>query len=288
MNFHLVSNTPSLAKGALLMTGAGIAFGILSTAVRFLSNNGSHLDPLFILLIRSLLGAAILVPYSIWQKVTLIGKNRVKLIWRAVLAFFGAAFVFKSLGYAPIADAVCLFKTSSLIVPIFAFFLLGEKPKRVTVTCAFVGFIGVLLIVQPGFGILNIGHVFALSASIVHGLVYVLLRSLSSEENPLTTVLYFLAGSSFLSIPFIDWPTSLSVLEMVLLVVTAITGLIGQVCLTASYKFSPAGQMTPYLYSEVVISSLLGWVIMNDVPSMLGFIGMLLICSSGIFLVRRS
>lgn len=264
------------------MSLAGLSFALMLSSGRVASQ---LIDPLFIAWFRGLGGALILLPYMQHNKISIFGNNHKKLLLRSLLGTFSVCFVFYSASLIPVADAVSLFKTSTLYVPFLAAYFLKERfDFRILATTA-AGFVGVILVIQPGYNEINLGIVLALIAGFLQALIFVTLRGLSKTENPFTTVIYFLMGSTIFLIPFISWPNFIALREAQLsLLATVIAGLIGQLSLTAAYANAPASRVTPFLYSEVLFSTFFGWLMLNELPNVVQFVGMTVICFSGILL----
>ena len=275
---------PSL-RGYIYMTLAAFCFALMAASGRIASQ---VVDPFFTVWVRGLGGAAIIAPFMVSRGISLLGHDRMSLLRRSVLGTISVSFLFHAVSLAPLADAISLIKTSALYTPFFAAYFLKEPIERVIVSLTALGFIGVLLVVQPGYAEFNAGLVCALIAGISQALTYVVVRGLSQSENPLTVVLYFLMGSVIFLVPFVSWPTSTEALSVgPALLGTIIAGLIGQIFLTAAYRKAPASRVTPFLYTEVLFSALLGWILLNEAPTALKATGMIIICTSGCLLATR-
>lgn len=270
----------------IYMISAGISFALMLSSSKV---SASHIDPLFIAWLRGLGGSVILLPYMLHRGISIFGKNHKKLFIRSFLGTASVCFVFYSASLIPVADAVSLFKTSTLYVPFLAAYFLEEYFDSRVLLISAIGFLGVILVIQPTYGELNLGIVLALIAGFLQALIFVTLRGLSKTENAFTTVFYFLMGSALFLLPFISWPNLKLLQSFALpLATTVIAGLLGQLCLTSAYANAPAARVTPFLYSEVLFSAVFGWMLFNECPTLGKLIGMTIICGSGVALASNS
>jgi drug/metabolite transporter (DMT)-like permease len=270
----------------ILILQAAACFAVMTVIARQLSR---QLDALFLVWIRGLLGAAVLAPYMLWRKIPLLGKHRLLLSTRAVVGSLGVSLMFLTAKWMPAADGLSLIMSSALFVPFVARVLLKEALNTRILGYTALGFVGVLLVIQPGFSHFSRGIAYGLATAFVHSLVYVTLRGLSSREHALTVVLYFLAGSALFTTPFLSFPSSIPDHRTLLLIaLLAFCGFVGQIVMTRAYALASAATLTPFFYSQVIFATLLAWHLLAEVPTLVAIVGMLLICAAGIAISRGS
>jgi drug/metabolite transporter (DMT)-like permease len=151
------------------------------------------------------------------------------------------------------------------------------------------GFVGVLIVVQPGGGELPlVGTLVALGAAFGVGCVTVTIRSISRTEGTQTTVLWFTLFSILMTGLLLPWfgqahdgPTWL------LLVAIGLTGGIGQLGLTASLRFAPISTLAPIDYLQLLFAVLFGWLLFGSQPALTTWAGAALIIASVLSTFRR-
>ncbi|PKU23381.1 EamA/RhaT family transporter [Telmatospirillum siberiense] len=209
-------------------------------------------------------------------------------IWRSVLGVTAMIMGFLSYHLMPLADAVALSFTSPLLVTALSVPLLGEKVGIHRWSAVVVGFLGVLLIVNPGGAMLNLGALTALGAAVATAFVMVTIRQLNKTENPITIVFYFTLFSSIftaLPLPFI-W-VSPTWQDWGLLIVMGVTGGIGQYFMTRAFGLAKAAVVSPFSYIGLLWAALFGWVIWNDIPETHVFAGSAVVVASGLYILYR-
>jgi drug/metabolite transporter (DMT)-like permease len=162
--------------------------------------------------------------------------------------------------YLPLADVHAIAAASPLIVIALSVPLLGEQvgPRRWIAVA--IGFLGVLLIVRPGFAEVGPGHLIALAGAFLWGLYQILVRRVaaydSSDTTWLWTALVGLAATSLVG-PFVwRWPDAQG---WALLVVIALLGAVAHLALIKALSVAEAGALQPYSYTLMVWAAVVGW-----------------------------
>ena len=146
MSSHAIKNK----LGVLWMMGAAVAFTGLYVAVREL---GTILPTFEILFFRSIFTLALMAPWLFQQRLNAFRSKRPTLhLIRGVSTFIAMSMMFYGVANSPLADASALQSTYPLFTIVLAMFLVGERPGVGRLIAALIGFIGILVIVRPGFG----------------------------------------------------------------------------------------------------------------------------------------
>lgn len=203
-------------------------------------------------------------------------NNRLVIFVRALAGTIGMLFNFYAIDHMVLSDASMLNKMSPFFVIIFSFIFLKERLtafQAITVICAF---IGSLFIIKPSFSNVEffpaiIGFLGGMGA----GLAYTCVRYLGQHgEKGAYIVAYFSAFSCIFCLPFMiaDFhPMSLSQLLCLLGAGAAAAG--GQFTITAAYTYAPAREISVYDYSQLIFTTILGYVLFGDVPDRWSFFG---------------
>jgi drug/metabolite transporter (DMT)-like permease len=207
-------------------------------------------------------------------------------VWRSVIGVTSMMLSFLSYHLMPLADAVSLGFTSPLLITALSVPLLGEKVGIHRWSAVVVGFLGVLLIVQPGGAMFNIGAVTALGGAVANAFSMVTIRQLNQTDRPMTIVIYFTLFSTLLTaipLPFIWVMPTLR--DWGLLIVLGLTGGLGQYFLTRAYGLASAAVVSPFNYISLLWAAVFGWAIWDDVPALHVFAGSAVVIASGLFIL---
>ena len=211
--------------------------------------------------------------------------------FRAITGALAIVALFYGLRELPLADVVSLTFGGPIFVTIASIFFLSERVGIKRWSAVFLGFIGMLLIVQPAFIDLNYYYISPIIFCIFFACVAISVRSLSKTEENYTIAFYFTSLCTILglsSIFFVEWimPTKIDFLIFILM---GLCGSIGNLLLTQSYRLAEASLVTPIKYLSLVFAIFFGFFIWDEIPKILTLIGStLVILSSLIIFVRES
>ncbi len=211
--------------------------------------------------------------------------------FRAICGALAVIALFYGLRELPLADVVSLTFGGPIFVTIASIFFLSEKVgiKRWSAVC--LGFIGMLLIVQPAFTDLNYYYISPVIFCIFFACVAISVRSLSKTEANYTIAFYFTFLCTiigFCSIFFSKWimPTKI---DFIIFFIMGLCGSIANLLLTQSYRLAEASLVTPIKYLSLVFAIFFGFIIWSEVPKVLTLVGAaLVILSSLIIFIRES
>jgi drug/metabolite transporter (DMT)-like permease len=219
-----------------------------------------------------------------------INSNPKAVVIRSVIGTVSLITTFAAYSMMPLADATAFLFTSSLIVPALGFFFLKEHVGPYRWGAIVIGFIGVLIMLNPGGGDhVNLFGVFlAMSAALMHATLQTILRALGKTESPETVTFYFVFVGTFVSLipmPFFFTMPALS--EIPFILALGVTGVIAQLLLSRAYKNAPASVVTVFNYSGIIWATLFGWMVWNDWPAEHILIGGCVIIAANIFIIYR-
>lgn len=196
---------------------------------------------------------------------------------------------FYAVSRIPLSAAFLLLSSSPLFIPLIAWIWLREPVVAPVRLAIITGFLGVLFILKPGFGIFQPAALVGLGAGILSAMAMVTIRRMSPTEPAIRILFYFTLISTVASTVPLTWawqtPDSTVLLLMALLGLLATAG---QYLLTRGYSFAPAARVGPFTYTNVVFASLIGWFVWGETLDALAWIGAALICIAGIIASRRA
>lgn len=207
---------------------------------------------------------------------------------RASLGVVSLTCLFKSVLILPLAEATVYMFTSALFVTAFAFPMLGEKVGLSKWGCVLLGFIGVLIISKPSSELFNWGVIFGLTSAVIEALTMVHNRKLSIVNGPAVIVFYYALFSSLICgviMPFV-WlmPTSY---DLLVLIALGVGGGVGQYLVSIAYSYTPAGSLSPLLYTSMIWSLSYGILFFNEIPDLAIFLGGSLILLANFFVILQ-
>ena len=196
--------------------------------------------------------------------------------------------IFIALRSLPLATVVSISFAAPIFTTIFSIFLLSEKVGVYRWLAVIVGFIGILVITEPGITSLNIYYIFPIIFCIGLSYVAITIRILSSTEPVWLISLYFsisITLSSIFSIP-LGWIMP-SAKDFLILAMIGIFGGVANLWLSQSYKYSEVSLVTPLKYLALVFAIIFGYLIWDEIPTIKSLFGAGLVIFSTLIIYRR-
>jgi drug/metabolite transporter (DMT)-like permease len=248
-----------------------------------------ELHPFEIAFFRNLFGLAFLLPLvaRVWR--TALRTSRFKLhALRGLLNTAAMLSFFLAVSMTPLATVAALSFTSPLFATLLAPFVLKEKVGRRRLLGVGVGFIGALIILQPGIEAMSLGALLVLLSSSAWAAALLDIKLLSRTESSLTITLYaslFLTPITFVAaLPY--WLTpSLESLGWLMLI--GALGSLTQLSVANAMRTAEATQVLPGDFTKLVWAALIGYMFFGEVPHLATLLGAGLICGSVAFVAYR-
>ncbi len=196
--------------------------------------------------------------------------------------------IFTALRNLPLATVVSISFAAPIFTTILSIFLLSEKVGLFRWLAVIVGFIGIIIITEPGLTSLNIYFIYPVIFCLGMSYVAITIRQLSTSEPVWLISLYFSATitlASFFTIPY-GWIMP-NTKDLILLMSIGILGGAANLWLSQSYKFSEVSLVTPLKYLALVFAIIFGYLIWNEVPSIKTLTGAFLVIISSIIIFKR-
>ena len=195
---------------------------------------------------------------------------------------------FYAISVISLAKALTLAFVAPLIVTAFSPIFLGEKVGFRRWSAVIIGFIGSLVVIRPGFVEINLASIAALGTGIMYGFYLIITRKLSTSDNPLLTLLLTgVVGAVIIScvMPFVWIKPTINQWSMMAAI--GVFACIGHLFLILSLKYADASKLAPFGYIEIVPNIILGYYFFNDFLDLWTFLGLFIIISSGLYVIRR-
>ncbi|PHQ69466.1 MAG: EamA family transporter [Sneathiella sp.] len=207
---------------------------------------------------------------------------------RIVLGLMAPLLFFMSLKNLPLADATVIFFISPFVMTALSVPLFKEKVGIHRWGAIILGFIGVLIVMQPTSGIVEIEAFMVLGASLSYCGIMLAGRWLGTTESTFTIIFYMTLGITLimgLLSPFFWQPMPLE--DLALVGAMALLSLSGNICLIKAFSTGEVGVITPFEYSGIIWAVVLGFVVFSDFPAQNVWIGVAVIGTSGLYMVYR-
>ena len=196
--------------------------------------------------------------------------------------------IFIALRNLPLATVVSISFAAPVFTTIFSIFLLNEKVGLYRWLAVLVGFVGIIVITEPGFSSLNFYYIYPIIFCLGLSYVAIAIRKLSTTE-PVWLISFFFSFSisilGLLSL-FQGWIMP-NILDLFLLSMVGILGGLANLWLSQSYKYSEVSLVTPLKYLALVFAIIFGYFIWSEVPTFKTLMGALLVIVSSFIIFRR-
>lgn len=209
-------------------------------------------------------------------------------IARSLLIVAEIALFIVSIRFLSLAEMHSLFATFPLMVTAIAALFLGEKVGIRRWAAVFAGFVGVLVILRPGFADLKPGVLLALLTAFLFAGYNVLTRLVARYDDSETSTVYMaLVGFAIMSVagPFF-WiePTTE---DWFLLIALSVSGTAGHFLLIKALEAAPASTLQPFNYTLLVFAGFYGWAVFDNIPDIWTILGSVIVVASGLYVIYR-
>ena len=196
--------------------------------------------------------------------------------------------IFIALRNLPLATVVSITFAAPIFTTIMSIFFLSEKVGLYRWLAVIVGFIGILIISEPGFSSLNFYYIYPIIFCFGLSYVAIAIKQLSSTEPIWLIGLYF--SFSIMIMSFFILPQGWilpNLKDLFLLCMVGILGGLANLWLTQSYKFSDVSLVTPLKYLALLFAIFFGYIFWNEIPTTKTLIGAMLVIISSVIIFRR-
>jgi drug/metabolite transporter (DMT)-like permease len=256
-----------------------------------------------LLLVRSISGLTMLAP-QIWREgsMSIIRSSlRPKLLGRSMLSTLESVLFYWSVVYLPVADVVTFYMAVPIFTTALAALFLGETVRWRRWTAIGVGFIGVVIALNPTAEVWSVGSFIALAGTLSFALLMITTRRMK-EEKDITlitgqTITGILFGLLTLPVPLL-FPSNETVplimgwkeapwRDLALLALLGIVATMAHMMVTRSLKLAPASVVVPFQYLTIVWAAILGYLVFETVPGWSMIIGCIIIIAAGLYIFSR-
>jgi drug/metabolite transporter (DMT)-like permease len=274
--------------GIALMCGAVTCFGLLDATAKFLN---LHVNTLEVVWARYT--GAFIFPFMLsnpWTRPELLVTRRLSMqVGRSILLLVSTLCNFAALRYLQLDQALALSFSTPFFVAALSGPLLGEWVRWRRWTAIGVGFFGVLVVIRPGTGSIHPAAVLSLCAALCYALYAITTRILARTDSNETTLFYSNIVGALALIPVLPfvWTTPHDALVIGLMFAAGALGAFGHYLLIAAHRLAPAAVLSPFIYTEIVLVIILGFVVFGDLPNRWTLAGASIVITSGLYMLHR-
>ena len=293
-------------KGIVFILIAMMVFSVQDGIMKHIYNFVSLYE---IYLIRTIVSFVLILLFLIITKKPIVFKSQYPLLTftRVILFFFGFSSFYVSLTVLPLGTATALFFVTPFLITIFAHFFLKEEIGLRRWSAVVVGFIGVYVTLNPDFSNFNYLSLLPILCALCYSLSMIIIKKTSDKDSVYTQTFTFYIGAMIISIIFYfiigdgkynvsDHPASQFIFRewfvdfnsnILLMTATGVTATLAFLFLFTAYSIASPAVVSPFEYSILFWSPLVGWLYFDEIPSLNTVIGILIIVSSGVYIFMR-
>lgn len=262
-------------------------FSAVDTQAKYLTQTLPAMQVVWFRQLGLLAGVFILLAM---QGMVVLKTHNLKLqISRGVLAGTSAAIFIIAIQYVPIADAVAVSFVAPFLVTILGALVLKENVGIRRWVAVSIGFIGMLIVVRPGLGVIHPAAGLVLIAAAIFALRQILSRFLSGTDKVKTTVAYTaIVSTALLTLPLgFFWITPTTNLEWMLLVSMSICAAVAETCVIKALEVAESVALAPMHYSLLIWGTMYGFLVFHQLPDVWTWLGAAIIMATGLYTVHR-
>ena len=293
-------------KGIVFILIAMMVFSVQDGIMKHIYNFVSLYE---IYLIRTVVSFVLILLFLIITKKPIVFKSQYPLLTftRVILFFFGFSSFYVSLTVLPLGTATALFFVTPFLITIFAHFFLKEEIGLRRWSAVVVGFIGVYVTLNPDFSNFNYLSLLPILCALCYSLSMIIIKKTSDKDSVYTQTFTFYIGAIIISIIFYfiigdgqynvsDHPASQFIFRewfvdfnsnILLMTATGVTATLAFLFLFTAYSIASPAVVSPFEYSILFWSPLVGWLYFDEIPSLNTVIGILIIVCSGVYIFMR-
>ncbi|MCU0903801.1 MAG: DMT family transporter [Tabrizicola sp.] len=292
--------------GILFAIVGTLIFSINDVSIKFLSG-GYALHQ--VILIRAIVALAFIFAVIHWSERgwSQVATSRPGMhLLRVAIVMLSNVTYFVGLAVMPLADAVAVAYVSPIVITLLSIVFLGEKVGPRRWAAVIIGMVGVIIMLRPGAGVIQPAALLVLISAVLYAAGNLLARHMGGTESAMTLSFYVQAGFVVVSVamglwvgdghlateegigaflfrpwiwpPMADWPIFLA---------TGLSVGIGGLMVTQAYRTTEAGLIAPFEYVGMPMAILWGLVVFGTFPDAVSWVGIALICGSGLYVIWR-
>ncbi|MEZ5800870.1 MAG: DMT family transporter [Nitratireductor sp.] len=272
-----------MTSGIPLAFAAYFGFSLSDAMIKLAGRHTTVFEIAFFVTLFSIIPIIASKPSELKWRHVLKMKRPLIVNLRGISGTLGGMCAIYAFTHLPLAEAYALIFLIPLIVTLLSVLILREPVGIRRWLAVALGFVGILLVVRPGFREITPAHVAGLGIAFFGAITIIALRTLSTTEHRTTimsiVIPYALIANGLLMISQFQWPDRS--LMLILLAAGILTG-IGHYCITTATRLAPANLVAPVQYSQIIWAVVFGWLIFYELPDAWTVVGLVIVGISGL------
>jgi drug/metabolite transporter (DMT)-like permease len=273
--------------GVALIVGMAACFAGMDTTIRALSG---QLPVLLLMTARYLFQATLMAVWLASSRRHSLRSAHPRFQWlRGSLLLFTSAMSFYGLQHMPVPEFTAINMLTPVLVTLLAGWLLHEPIGGLRWLLVAGGFAGALIVIRPGSGLFGWAVLFPLAGACTYASFQVLTSRLATLESPYTTHFWTGLVGSLILLPLL-LASPIDVLAVLaaatppqwgLILLIGACGTFGHLMLILALGIAPTSTLMPFVFTQIGLAALLGWLVFNHLPDQWGWVGMAVITACG-------
>ena len=207
---------------------------------------------------------------------------------RALVIFTALLLLFTGLRRLPLAEAISVAFTAPLFVTALSGPLLGEPVQARHWAAVLVGFLGALIVIQPGTGAFHAESLFVVVAAFCFALSALITRRMSRTETNVALLAYTTIGAGLASLPIMPfvWRAPAPG-DLWLFLAIGLIGSTAAYFVIQAYRNAPPAIVAPFDYTALIWAAIIGWIVWQERPEPPVWLGAAIIAASGLYITHR-
>ena len=273
--------------GIILMLGAMFLFSAGDTMAKFLTTTFHPVEIIWFRQLGLLFGVVILLAM---RGTSILQTKQPKLqITRGALAVFSSLLFVYAVKHVPLTDAVAASFVAPFFLTMAGAFILKEPVGIRRWSAVAVGFLGALIVIRPGMGVIHPAAMLVVIAAGIYAARQIIGRVLADTDQTVTTIAYTaITASLVISIPlpfFFKMPETLT--SWSLLLGMAASAAVAEVMVIKALEVAEAASIAPIHYTLIIWGTFYGYFVFGQLPDQWTWIGTAIIVAAGLYTLRR-
>lgn len=279
-------STPNL-RGSIYMVSALLVYAVMVGLFKYL---GPVIPLVEILMIRQIVMSLIIIAFAVRELPAMLHTARPGLqVFRGLVTLASMLCGFSAVIYIPLAQATAIGFSQVLFVTIAAVLVLKEKVDTSRWIATIIGFVGVIIMLNPSSEGLNIYALMSVAGALFGACITVSVRMLATSERTDTILIWQgIVLMAVLAVPtwwYWVWPTPE---QWLWLIVLSVFGTAGQWLLTRAYQVGEAAALAPIDFSRLLLASFTGFVFFAEIPALPTWVGAAFVIGATLYTVRKN